>query len=290
MVRPAGFGFNPETAESNSFQTLPQISSEVVRRLALEEFDQMVEKMRGYDIDVTVVDESGIESPTTDSVFPNNVFSTHPDGTLCWYPMEAKARRKEKVLLEKVIRSDKVYDLTDNENAGIYLEGTGSLIIDHEKNLVFACRSSRTDEELLRKWSEDMNMKPIVFDALDRNDDPIYHTNVMMCLGKGYAVINLDSIPPGEERDNCVKALEGSGRVIIEIDFENMESFAGNMLEVQNRNGKRCLLMSKTAFESLRPDQLAKLNELSNPVWFDIPIIEGAGGGSVRCMVAELFF
>lgn len=290
MVRPAAFGFNPETAESNAFQKLPSVSASEVSTLALSEFDRMVEKLIAHDVDVTVVDESGIKSPTTDSVFPNNVFSTHPNGTLCWYPMQALARRKERNLLESCLTPSTVFDMTLNEEEGQFLEGTGSLILDHEAKLAFACRSSRTDEKLVREWCAKMGFQPVIFDAVDSSGKLIYHTNVMMCLGHGFAVVNLESIVDGKEKEVFTETIKSSRRELVEIDNDNMEAFAGNMLEILNKNGQRLLLMSKTAHSSLNELQIKRLEALTNPLWFEIPTIEQVGGGSVRCMVAELFF
>ena len=290
MVRPAAFGFNADTARSNAFQKKSVVDPDLIGSTAVEEFDRMVEKLRHHDIEVIVLDEKRGERTSTDSVFPNNVFSTHPEGKVCWYPMASESRRSERTLIASFVDNKETLDLTDYEESGKFLEGTGSLILDHENRLAFACRSLRTDEDLVREWSDKMGYRPIVFDAVDHAGIPIYHTNVMMCLGDGFAVVNLNSIPDQKERKLVLGELEDSGREVVHIGHVGMHSFAGNMIEIKNRKGVRYLLMSKTAFDSLTTSNRNILEQKTNLLWFEIPTIETSGGGSVRCMVAELFF
>lgn len=294
MIRPANFGFNTETAGNNSFQsndgslTAGQISSK-----AQEEFDNFVAKLRKHDINVTVFEDTK-EPYTPDAVFPNNWFSTHADGLVISYPMYAPVRRLER-------RSDIIQSIGENfeierdytfehyEEEDIYLEGTGSLILDRENKIVYAALSPRTDISILDKWSILMNYKKVNFTAVDKNKEEIYHTNVMMALGIDFAVICLDSIANPAERNEVKKILTNSNKTIIDISYDQMESFAGNMLQVQSNNGSTYLVMSSAALGSLSADQISLIESKTQILTGEIPTIEKYGGGSVRCMIAENF-
>jgi hypothetical protein len=294
MVRPVRFGYNPQTAQSNAFQVEVDLTVEEIQAKAVAEFDAMAESLRETGIEVLVFEDT--QDPfTPDSVFPNNWFSTHFDGTLCLYPMEAQARRLERspVIISDLQRNfavTRVLDFSDYEKTGKFLEGTGSLILDHQNRIAYACLSSRTNEELLANWATAMDFEVVKFHSFDEPGKAVYHTNVMMCLGVDFAVVCRESITDERERENFVNKLRQTGKEIIEISFEQMNSFAGNMLLLQNKKHEKFLLMSQTAFKSLNPNQIEKLETYANIKSFDIDIIEKCGGGSVRCMIAENFF
>ncbi|MGI8543401.1 MAG: citrulline utilization hydrolase CtlX [Aridibacter sp.] len=294
MVRPAKFGFNPQTAESNAFQKEVDLTDEEIQENAVWEFDSMVNKLRENGIEVLVCDDS--ESPSTpDAVFPNNWFSTHAGGTLCLYPMEAEARRFERnpQIINKLKENfavAKTLDFTEFENQNKFLEGTGSLVLDHENKIAYASISSRTNEDALKDWSNKLDFEIFKFRSFDRNGKAIYHTNVMMCLGDDFAVACLKSISDKNEKRLFREKLYQTGKEIIEISFEQMNNFAGNMLLLQNKKNEKILVLSKTAFESLNKKQIEKLGSHAKLLSFDIDIIEKCGGGSVRCMIAEIFY
>lgn len=291
MVRPSGFGYNPETAESNAFQKEPELDPEEIKRRGIDEFDSMVSRLRALDVDLVVIEEDD-ETVTPDAVFPNNWFSTHPDGTLVLYPMESKARRLERGVEDRVLKhfeTKRRLDLTSFEDEGKYLEGTGSLVLDHENRVAYVCLSSRSDQSVLEKWAGELGFETCVFRSFDQAGKEIYHTNVMMCLGTGYAVACTESITNHDERTKFVAKIQETDRELIEITYEQMYSFAGNMLQITNKQGENLLLMSTGAHRSLLPEQIKRLEAYCRPVSFDIGTIEKCGGGSVRCMIAELF-
>lgn len=291
MVRPTGFGFNPQTAESNAFQQRLDLEPSEIKLRATSEFDTMAAKLRGLNVELVVIEEADGEQ-TPDAVFPNNVFSTHPDGTFCVYPMEAEARRLERQLIPSIrehFKSSRILDLTCFEEAGKYLEGTGSLVLDHENKIAFACLSTRTHIEVLDFWAKEMGFEVCSFRAVDDAGMDIYHTNVMMCLGDGFAVACTSSIADPTERANFLNKIHQTKRELIEISFEQMNSFAGNMIQITDKDGARLLLMSETALHSLSPEQIERLNSYARLESFNIETIEQCGGGSVRCMIAEVF-
>lgn len=293
MVRPVHFGYNPQTSESNAFQVKVDLSDEEVQSNALREFDAMVEKLKSFDVDVVVMeDRENLYTP--DSIFPNNWFSTHINGTLCVYPMEAKARRFERnsrmiIGIKKNINFTRTLDFTGYEEKNKFLEGTGSLVIDHEHKLAYAAISSRTHTDAVDFWSNRIMFDVVKFHSSDESGKAVYHTNVMMCLGDKFAVICLESIKDEDEKKLVTETLHRTGREIIEISFEQMNSFAGNMLLIRNAKDEKLLVMSETARKSLDSGQIKKLESYAKIVSFDIDIIEKCGGGSVRCMIAELF-
>jgi len=293
MVRPAAFGYNPQTAESNAFQKKLDLSAKEISEKAIEEFDQMVEELKTFGIEVLVAEDSN-EHYTPDAIFPNNWFSTHPNGAFCLYPMEAKARRLERRssaidIISKNFNVKETIDLTAFEEQEKFLEGTGSLILDHENRIAYACISSRTDTNILNQWARKLDYETVKFRAVDENDKAIYHTNVMMCLGDKFAVICLESIAEENEKSAVVKTLKESEREIVDISFEQMNQFAGNMLLLKNRENKKILVMSERAFRSLTEDQIKRLSSHAKLASFDVETIEDCGGGSVRCMIAEIF-
>lgn len=291
MVRPARFGFNEETAGNNYFQKKEE--GEHVAIKALNEFDNYVQLLRANGVRVIIIQDTP-EPYTPDSIFPNNWFSTHCTGELVFYPMLAENRQLERKhqavnMLSLMPGVKKTINLTDWEKRGKFLEGTGSMILDRVHRVLFACRSPRTDEEVLAKFCQELNYEYILFDSVDSHGRPIYHTNVMMCIASRYVVICMDSIPDAVDRRVLRACFRSSGREIIEITQEQVDHFAGNMLAVHNENGESILLMSRAAYQSLRSDQLQKLETYSKILAPDLTTIEQNGGGSARCMVAELF-
>ncbi|MCB9195306.1 MAG: amidinotransferase [Flavobacteriales bacterium] len=289
MVRPCSFGFNEQTALSNHFQRQGKVESSEVNSLAQQEFDQMVNTLTSEGISVRVYQDN-LEPYTPDSIFPNNWFATHPDGTIVIFPMEAENRRlerREDIIneLEVNYRCQRIVDLSDAENIGVYLEGTGSIVFDHQYQLAFSCRSSRTNETLFRDYCKTIDYTPFIFDALDANRQAIYHTNVLMNIGSKYVVICLEAIPTSD-RQVIINHIKITGKELIEISLDQMDRFAGNMLELKGNDGLVSVI-SQTAFESLSEDQKRRLENSSKLIPIAIPTIESIGGGSVRCMIAE---
>lgn len=295
MVRPANFGFNEQTAVNNSFQTRDGVDAVWLRVEAQKEFDQMVAVLRSKGIQVTVMDDTP-QPVKPDAVFPNNWISFHEGGAVITYPMFAENRRLERrddIIdnLEKSFRIKNRYSLEffENDDEPLILEGTGSMIIDRPNGIVYACISQRTDPLLLDKFNVLMGTQSILFKAVDRNGDEIYHTNVMMALGEDFVVICMDSIPSADSRKLLYDTFAATGKEVVEITLEQMESFAGNMLEVTSLDGTRYLCMSQTAYDSLTGDQKNRLGAKTHILPIAIPNIEKYGGGSVRCMMAEIF-
>jgi len=295
MIRPVRFEANAETAESNAFQQLDTLDAGQAQVQALAEFDALVEMLRSAGVNVLVVEDTP-EPHTPDAIFPNNWVSFHADGSVVLYPMEALNRRGERRLdivqgLEERVgfRLLNLVDYTHHERHGRYLEGTGSLVLDRANRVAYACLSSRTNREVLDEWAEDLGYRVVAFSAEDHNGKAIYHTNVMMCVGSDYAVVCSEAIADSEERDAVRRSLEASGHRLIEITLEQMNAFAGNMLEVRGAGGELLLTMSRRAHESLHDEQRESLERSVRIVSSPINAIEDCAGGSVRCMMAEIF-
>ena len=291
MIRPVNFGFNEQTAGSNAFQNR-NAEQQQVQDKALREFDDLVNVLRENDVEVIVIDDT-IEPHTPDSIFPNNWVSFHHDGTVFLYPMMAENRRLERrediiMHLEDEFKIKHVIDLSHFEQENKFLEGTGSMVLDRENKIAYACLSPRTDKEVLDLFCKESGYQPVLFHAVDQNGMDIYHTNVLMCLGSCFAVICLDSIKNESEKEQVVNALKSTQKQIVAISFEQMNHFAGNMLEVQNKAGEGLVVMSKSAWDSLSYEQKTILSTFSKPVYSDISTIENNGGGSARCMIAEV--
>ena len=291
MIRPTNFGFNAETAVNNAFQI--KSGQENVQAAALHEFDQFVEKLGSHGVDVTVVDDTP-EPYTPDSIFPNNWVSFHSDGTVFLYPMFAANRRLERkpgvlAAIGKKFSINHTIDLSGYENKNLFLEGTGSMVLDREKKLAYACLSPRTHPTLLEEFCSKAGYTPVAFRSVDEKGQEIYHTNVMMCAADAYVAICLESIPDEGERKMVGRAVEKSGKAIINISLDQMNHFAGNMLQVVNHAGEKILVMSSQAFESLSPAQLALLESFNPILHSPLNTIESNGGGSARCMMAEVF-
>jgi hypothetical protein len=294
LIRPVRFGFNPQTAESNAFQNpaCKELPPEERQARALREFSAVTETLTEADLDVLIFDDTP-EPYTPDSIFPNNWFSTHPDGTLCLYPMLAENRRDERrseivATLQNKFDVSQTIDLSAFENDGKFLEGTGSLVLDHKNRMAYACLSERTNEELLKLWAKKMDFEIIFFSA-SNSEGAIYHTNVLMCVGDDFAIVCLESAKDIGEREKLRDSLTGTGKKIIEISLRQMDNFAGNMLLLSNKAGKNILIMSQSAHDSLDPEQVEALSEYARLISVKIPTIELCGGGSVRCMIAENF-
>lgn len=297
MIRPAQFRMNEQTAVNNYFQASAGLSPEEVVKKSQEEFDAYVSVLKEKGVQVTVVQDT--EDPDTpDALFPNNWVSFHQDATVALYPMFAENRRLERreavleILEEDGFIIDQVMDYTAAEAEGVFLEGTGSLILDRVHKKAYCALSSRADEELFIEFCEDFEYTPVIFTAnqtVEGSRLPIYHTNVMMCLAETFAVICLDSIDDKKERKAVVNHLRKDGKEIIAISEAQMHRFAGNMLQVLGSNQTPYLVMSSTAYKSLTPDQLSKIEQHCEIIHADLSTIETCGGGSARCMMAEVF-
>lgn len=292
MVRPAAFGFNPQTASSNAFQVNGNTDTGL-SALALKEFDAMVALMRSHDIEVIVVDDNP-NPPKPDAVFPNNWISFHEDGAVLLYPMLAENRRleRENPVFESLKGSFNVRELIDfspYEAEGKFMEGTGSMVIDYVNQIAYANRSPRTNDEVFKQVCKRIGCKPILFDAADEHGVPIYHTNVLMCIGTRFCVICLDAIRGEADQELLLNSFRETGHKVVAIGYAQMNAFAGNMLEVENRMGEKIVLLSKAAFDSLLPGQANAIAQHATLLPIPIPTIEKVGGGSVRCMVAGVF-
>ena len=294
MIRPANFGFNSQTAGNNAFQSENKgESSKVIATKAREEFDEMVKILRSNGINIIVVEDTD-EPEKPDAVFPNNWISFHVNGAVLTYPMFAPNRRierREDIIdeLGKTFKVERRYTFEHYEEDNMFLEGTGSMLFDRDHKIVYACLSQRTDARLLDKFCVLVEYQRMVFHSVDRNGMPIYHTNVMMALGEDFAVVCMESLNIPEEAKELKDTLEHTGKEIVEISYDQMEAFAGNMLQVRNDTGQTFLVMSKTAHDSLNEDQIARLSAKTQILPIDISTIEYYGGGSVRCMMAEVF-
>jgi hypothetical protein len=293
MIRPAAFGFNEETAANNFFQhNLPDANGKLQQK-ATEEFDNMVQLLRDHGIDVQVIEDTALP-PKPDAIFPNNWLSTSPAGVVSVFPMYAPSRRLEKredILqwLAKQFKVNDVQDWSEYEVEGRFLEGTGSMIMDHDNKMIYASASERTNVSVLEKYAATNQYQAIVFLATDMNGHPVYHTNVVMSLGDEFAVLCEEAIDEEWELIAVRQLLESTGKVIIPISREQMHAFAGNMLQVKNNAGEKFLVMSQAAFDSLRKEQKSMLEAYSTLLPVSIPTIEKVEGGSVRCMMAEVF-
>jgi hypothetical protein len=293
MIRPAAFGFNEETAANNFFQqNIRQTDSPAVRQSAIKEFDNMVTVLKDLGIEVLVIDDT--DNPVNPSaVFPNNWISTLPDGIISVFPLYAPNRRAEKredilkMLAEKFVVKD-VQDWGEFEVEGKFLEGTGSMVMDHDNRVIYACYSPRTDVSVLEKFANANNYRAIIFAATDKKGHAVYHTNVVMTLAENFAVLCEEAIEEEWELIAVKQLLESTGHDIIRITREQMSAFAGNMLQVKNNEGEKFLVMSQTAFSCLNIEQREQLSSRCQLLPIPVPTIERVEGGSVRCMMAEV--
>jgi len=298
MIRPAAFDYNPQTAFTNRMQKPNEGEQQSGQTRAVMEFDRCVQALRSEGIAVCVVDDTP-DPPKPDAIFPNNWVSFHEDGTLVLYPMQAESRRRERrpeivdaVAQRLGFKVSRVVDLTENERSGRFLEGTGSLVLDRCNRVAYACLSPRTHPALVEQWARELAYEAVVFEAFDRGGIPFYHTNVMMCVGARMAVLGTCAMS-AEDRARVVEKLEMTGHDVIEIQYDEIEQFAGNMLELASWDEAlgdyRLLVMSESARRALRPEIYARLSASTDcTLAVPIPTIERLGGGSVRCMLAEV--
>lgn len=295
MVEPIAFGYNSQTAENNYFQVEQKEAD--IQEKALQEFNNFVGKLRNKGIKVITVKDT-LEPHSPDSIFPNNWVSFHEDGRVALYPMFAPNRRVERRadILDTVrnegFKISEINDLSSPENEDKFLEGTGSMIFDHDHKIAYGSVSLRLDEELFRDFCDQFGYTPVVFHSFQNVGNqrlPIYHTNVMMCVAEQFVVICLDCIDDELEREKVQEVIKSTEKEIIEISEDQMHQFAGNMLQVQNEEGTQFLVMSETAYKSLTKEQIEKIESYCEIIYADLNTIEVNGGGSARCMLAEVF-
>lgn len=297
MIRPVAFRMNEQTAVNNYFQEDIDGIAETINEQAQKEFDAMVQVLRDANINVITLDDNA-EDDTPDSIFPNNWVSTHSNGNVAVYPMYAENRRRERResfftrLEAQGFKINDVVDYTEAEAEGFFLEGTGSMVLDRVNEKAYCALSPRADEQLFIEFCEDFEFFPVVFNAYQDAGGarlPIYHTNVMMCLAEKFCVICLESIDDKKERKNILQHLKTSNKEVIAITEAQMNSFAGNMLELCDDEGNRILVMSSAAYHSLTKKQVDTLEKYDKIIHSDLSTIESCGGGSARCMMAEIF-
>lgn len=298
MIRPVAFRMNEQTTENNYYQkVLKNTTSETVHFKAIQEFDGLVEKLKNVGVNVIVVQDTK-ETDTPDSIFPNNWISFHETGDVALYPMFAENRRLERredildLLEDQGFEITEVMDYTSAEEDNVFLEGTGSLILDREFNKAYCAISPRSDEELMIEFCEDFDMSPILFEAfqtVEGERKPIYHTNVMMSIAETFAILCPDAIDDKSERKMVLENLKADGKEVIFITEDQVNHFAGNMLQVRGANDKRYLVMSSSAFNSLTQVQIDKIEKHCEILHSNLDTIEACGGGSARCMMAEVF-
>lgn len=291
MIRPVNFAYNEQTAPSNTFQNKSE--QENIQEKALEEFDQFVQLLKDNGVNVIVINDT--PSPhTPDSIFPNNWISFHEDGTIFLFPMQAENRRLERKpgiidLISQKFLVKTIQDLSHFENENLFLEGTGSMVLDRENKVAYACISPRTDIIVLNEFCNKTGYKAVHFHSRDINGVAIYHTNVMMCIGSGFAVICMDSISDQNEKEQVQQSLEASNREIIKITPEQLNKFAGNMIYLTNKNDDSLIAMSDAAFNCLEHHQKSCLQRYGKLLHSPLNMIENIGGGSARCMIAEIY-
>ncbi len=298
MIRPVAFRMNEQTAVNNYYQkVLDNLLPATVNAKAQQEFDAFVEKLRAVGVNVIVVDDT-LNPDTPDSIFPNNWISFHENADVVLYPMFAENRRKERreevldLLEEQDFEIENIVDYTDAEEDGYYLEGTGSIVLDRTNAKAYCALSPRADEELFIEFCEDFDMHPVIFEAFQTVDGErklIYHTNVMMCIGETFAIICSECIDDKKERKMVLDFLKADGKEIILITEKQVNNFAGNMLEVRGSNDKKYLVMSDSAHQSLTAKQIEQLEKHAQIISSSLDTIEVCGGGSARCMMAEIF-
>lgn len=291
MIRPIKFGYNLQTAGSNSFQQeMDMEDAEAIQTKALQEFDAFSNLLKSKEIELIIFDDT-LEPHTPDSIFPNNWISVHENNELVIYPMLAENRRLERrqdIISEFKKLDTLVIDLTKFENKKMYLEGTGSIVFDYEHKIAYANSSQRTDKLLFEQLSKQLGFESILFKAVDKNGNDIYHTNVLMCIGNGFAVICQECIPDKKELEKIIDSLKFTKHEIISITYEQMNSFAGNMYQVNNSKGESFIVMSEQAFKSLNASQIKQMEQYGTLLYSPLYTIEKYGGGSARCMIAEI--
>jgi hypothetical protein len=296
MIRPASFGFNKETASSNSFQknAIGIMDSTVIQQQAISEFDEAVKILKDLGVNVWVADDT-TKPEKPDAVFPNNWISFHKNGTVVFYPMMAENRRSERrwdvletILDNNLFKMNRLLDYSKFEREGKFLEGTGSLVIDKINRRAYCCPSPRTNEVLVKELCKELELEPFIFEARDKKGNQIYHTNVVLSIAQKYAVVCLEAIFKVSQREALERQLTDSGKAIVNITLEQMENYCANCLEVFGTEGESYCLMSTTASSNYYLEQLTPIFEYSTVVTIKIPTIELYGGGSIRCMICEI--
>lgn len=293
MVRPAAFGYNHHTASSNVFQQ--PSSDKNGQENALREFDGLHQALLDAQLKIVLIQDSPAPAKP-DAIFPNNWFSHHPDGSLVVYPMEAPNRRLERlpnmpeILGKAGFPIRRVIDLSGFEEHGLYLEGTGSMVLDYQHKIAYAAQSSRTHSSVLKAFCQDLGFRPFFFQAADSNQRAVYHTNVLLALAECFALVCLEAFRNAGEKQAFLKQMQQSGRTLIPLTFHQLQHFAGNALQLLNQKGQRVLILSEAAWQVLDPEQRNLLEQFNDElVIAAIPTIEALGGGSVRCMLAGLW-
>lgn len=293
MVRPAKFYFNAETAVNNFYQNNDNEEKEIIHEKALAEFDDFTEKLKEKGVEVNIIQDT-LDPPTPDSIFPNNWFSSHEEGMLFFYPMFAENRREElRIFRDKITeitRKDnlKIIDYSSEAEKDIFLEGTGSIVLDRKNKKAYCSLSDRSNKSLFMKFCKEGGYKPVAFSSVQEGN-PIYHTNVMMSIGEKRAIVCFDCIDDTKEKENLRAELLENGKEIIEITLEQVKNFLGNTLELKGKEGKRFIVMSETAYNALTKEQKKEIEKDTEIVYSDVRTIEYYGGGSVRCMIGEIF-
>jgi len=291
MIRPSRFYPNPETAADNAFQCSADRDPDALTRMARKEFDAAVQTLRAAGINVHVFEDT-VEPEKPDAVFPNNWISTHHDGRIALFPMYSALRRRERRqdIVEELHKHYRVTDVIDYsafEEQGCCLEGTGSLVFDHLNKIAYVALSNRSDLRVIQRFADDFGYKPITFTSVDSNGHPIYHTNVMMCIGTAFAMIGLETISNKVERKLVRARLEKTGKEIVELSADQITNFAGNAIELHDKEGKKLLVLSSRADRALSKEQRETLSRYAQLVSLELPTIELAGG-SARCMIATI--
>jgi hypothetical protein len=290
-IRPGRFYPNPETAADNTFQRDANCGSDALALLARKEFDAAVQTLRAAGVNVHVFDDTA-EPDKPDAVFPNNWMSTHHDGRIALFPMYSNLRRRERrqdIVEElcKHYRVTQVIDYSAFEDEGCYLEGTGSLVFDHVNKIAYVSLSNRSNPKVIQRFVDDFSYEPVIFTSIGSNGQPIYHTNVMMCIGSDFAMVGLDAIPNKAERQQVRSRLKKTGKEIVELSVDQIANFAGNTIELQNKSGVKLLVLSSRAARALTEEQRKTLTRYARPLPLELPTIELAGG-SARCMIATI--
>ena len=294
MVRPVSFGFNEQTAKSNAFQhEIDQQENASAQQKAQSEFDAYVKILQEEGVTVNVIQDSQ-EPKKPDAIFPNNWVTFHQDGTLVLYPMCTPNRRWERrrSILDMIGMGYQInheIDLSHYEEDEKFLEGTGSMILDRQNKVCYACLSIRTDEALLKEYCQKLGYEPVFFDSVDENGKAIYHTNVMMAMAEKYVVICMESIPDAQQKELLLEKFKETGKEVVDISFEQVKHFCGNVIELANQKGESLLIMSEQAYKAFNQDQKERIEQHSKMVYAPIYTIEKIGGGGARCMVAEVF-
>jgi len=293
MIRPAAFGFNPETAQTNVFQKQASDFSDEIHEKALAEFDNMVNLLKKEDLNVMVIDDT-IDPYKPDAIFPNNWITTHQEGVIVLYPMQAPNRRVERrqdivELLQKRYKVHNVVNISHHETKGKFLEGTGSMVFEHTHKIAYACLSARTSTEVLDRFCNSMRFQPVTFEAVDEFDKPIYHTNVMMSVGTKFVIVCMEAVKELSDQEELIASFRKTQKEILKISYEQMKNFVSNCIEVKNNKGERILVLSEKAYKNLEESQKKRLENYVKLLPCPLDTIETYGGGSARCMIAEIF-